>query len=377
MTSRTYVLGGLAATMASVCAAQITDAQHTDGATAAHAAVVITTDRVPAEERLAAVVDASWEPPRTSWGDPALAGTWTSDDMYSVPRERPESFGLRERLTHEEFSERAAADAAYRDRILNQEPWYSRSWSLRSFGFTSQIIDPPNGRMPAKTERAVPRTTRGSYSGGPYNDFEDFNLYDRCITRGMSSIIPTPARYGNGVRIAQGPDRVAISYEMVHETRVIKLDTTPHVDGDIRQYLGTSRGYWDGDTLVIETRNLTDKTNVGDVQNSDSLKVTERLRRVDPEVIEYIGTFEDPATFEAPFTYRIMLTAHPGYRIYEYSCHEGNTAISTGLSGERAYEQRVAEALARGEPAPEYERSDALGALPEDEELFFDINAGE
>jgi len=340
------------------------------------AEVAIPTAEVPAEDRFASVADPNWNVPRTSWGHPDLQGTYSSDDMFSIPRERPEEFGTRERLTPEEFAERAAADSAYRHRILNEESWYSRSWSVRTFGYTSQIIDPPNGRMPATTAAAVPRTTRGSYSGGPYNTFEDFNLYDRCITRGMSSIMPSPARYGNGVRIVQGPDRVAISYEMVHETRVIMLVDEP-VEDDVRQYLGRSRGYWDGDTLVVQTRNLTDKTNIGNVQNSESLLITERLRRVDPEVVEYVGTFEDPETFEAPFTYRLMLTTQPGYRVYEYSCHEGNTAVGTGLSGERAFERRVAEALARGEPAPTHERSDGLGSLPEDEGLFFDINAGE
>ena len=354
-----------------------TVAQEAASALAQPARVIVKADEVPAEEKLAATVDPGWEPPRTSWGDPELAGTWTSDDMYRVPRERPEEFAMRERLTPDEFAERAAAEADYRNQILNEAAWYSRSWSVRTFGFTSQIIDPPDGRLPATTEHAVPRRTQGSYSGGPYDGFEDFNLYDRCITRGISSILPSPARYGNGVLIAQSPDSVAISYEMIHETRIIKLDDSPHLSGDHRSYLGNSRGYWDGDTLVIETRNLTDETNIGSVHNSESLLITERLRRVDPDVIEYIGTFNDPQTFEAPFTYRLMLTAHPGYQVYEYSCHEGNTAVSTGLSGERAHERRVAEAVARGEPAPVHERTGALSALPEDEDAFFDINAGE
>ena len=112
------------------------------------------------------------------------------DDMISIPRERPEKFGTREQLTPEEFAERAKADAAFRNRVLNQESYYSRSWGTRSFGYTSQIIDPPNGRMPETTATAAPRSTRGSYSGGPYDDFEDFNLYDRCITRGFSSLVP-------------------------------------------------------------------------------------------------------------------------------------------------------------------------------------------
>jgi hypothetical protein len=342
----------------------------------ARADVAIHVDKVPAEDTAAAVADPNWTAPRTSWGDPSFQGTWSSDDMISIPRERPEKFGSREQVTAEEFTERAKADAAFRNRVLNQESYYSRSWGVRSFGYTSQIIDPPDGRMPAKTADAVPRSTRGSYSGGPYDDFDDFNLYDRCITRGLSSLVPSPARYGNGIYIAQSPDAFTITYEMVHETRVVKLDGKPHAGDNVRQYLGNSRGHWEGDTLVVETVNLTDKTNIGDVQNSTQMKLTERFRRVDPEMIEYIGTVEDPAAFTAPFTYRLMLTKHPGYRVYEYSCHEGNTVVSGGLSGERAFERRVAEAVAKGEPVPVHERLDDLGPLPEDGTALFNINEG-
>jgi hypothetical protein len=342
----------------------------------ARADVAIRVDTVAAEDTAAAAKDPNWAAPRTSWGDPSLQGTWSSDDMISIPRERPEKFGTREQLTPEEYAERAKADAAFRNRVLNQESYYSRSWGTRSFGYTSQIIDPPNGRMPEATATATPRSTRGSYSGGPYDDFEDFNLYDRCITRGFSSLVPSPARYGNGIYIAQSPDAFTITYEMVHETRVVKLDGAPHTN-DVRQYLGNSRGHWEGDTLVVETTQLTNKTNIGAVQNSESMKLTERFRRVDPDMIEYTGTVEDPATFTAPFTYRLMLTRSPGYRVYEYSCHEGNTVVSGGLSGERAFEREVAEAIAKGAPVPVHERSDDLGPLPEDRTQFVNINEGE
>jgi hypothetical protein len=188
--------------------------------------------------------------------------------------------------------------------------------------------------------------------------------------------VPSPARYGNGIYIAQSPDAVTVTYEMVHETRVIKLGGVPQPN-DVRQYLGTSRGRWEGDTLVVETTNLTDQTNIGNVQNSALMKVTERFRRVDGDMIEYRGTVDDPATFTAPFTYRLMLTKHPGYRVYEYSCHEGNTVVSGGLSGERAFERRVAEAVAKGLPPPVHERRNDLGPLPGDSAQLFNINEGE
>jgi hypothetical protein len=330
-------------------------------------------DEIPAEDRAASVVDPNWKAPRTSWGDPALHGVWSSDDFRSVPRERPEDFGTRERLTPEEFAKRAEADARQRDFILNQSDYAARSWGVRTFGYSSQLIDPPNGRMPAKTANAKPRSTRGSYSGGPWDDFEDFTLYDRCITRGMSSIMPTPAIYGNGVEIVQSPDTVSITFEMIHETRLIRLEDKAHPAG-VEQYLGTSRGHWEGDTLVVETEGLTDKTNINDAQNSKSLKITERFRRIDPEMIEYVGTFNDPETFEAPFTYRLMLTAFPDYRIYEYSCHEGNNVVRGGLAGERVFEREAAEAQAKGLPAPE--RHVDLGRLPEDSSQIVNINEG-
>jgi hypothetical protein len=148
----------------------------------------------------------------------------------------------------------------------------------------------------------------------------------------------------------------------------------------MRQYLGDSIGRWEGDTLVVETRNLTDQTSIGPngngTRHSTEMVITERFTRVDPEMIEYVATVDDPVTYTAPFTIRLMLTSQPNYRIWEYNCHEGNQAVRNSLSGERTYERDVAEALARGEEPPDRVEF-ALGGLPDDEEAFFDINAGE
>ncbi len=337
---------------------------------------------MPAEETAAALVDPGWQAPRTSWGHPDLSGIWTTDDMLSVPRQRPEEFGDRDRLTPEEFAERANNDDAQLDRARNVQTFSARAErGIRTFGFTSQILDPPDGRIPPMTEaglaRAAPRD-RGTFGSGPFEDFDDFTLYDRCITRGVVGS-KFPVVYGNGLRIVQNPDSVAISYEMIHDTRIIKLDGRPHMNDAIRQYLGNSRGHWDGDTLVVETRNLTDDTSIGPngngTRHSTEMTITERFTRIDPEMIEYTARVDDPVTYTAPFTVRLMLTAQPGYTLFEYSCHEGNGAVSHSLSGERTYERLVEEALAAGEPAPE--RPSGLGPLPEEETEFFDINAGE
>jgi len=338
---------------------------------------------IPAEMSAAAVSDPDWSVSRTSWGHPNLEGVWTTDDMRSVPRERPEQYGTRDRLTDEEFAERAETDANRRNRALNEETFAARNeWGIRTFGYTSQVIDPPNGRTPVMTEAGRARAAgraRGTFGQGPFDDVNDFTLYDRCVTRGIVGS-KFPVIYGNGLQIVQNPNSVAITYEMIHDSRIIRLDDRPFIHGDIRQYLGDSRGYWDGDTLVVETRNLTDQTSIGPngngTRHSTEMIITERFARVDPEMIEYVVTIDDPVTYEAPFTVRLMLTSQPNYRIWEYNCHEGNQAVRNALSGERTYEREVAEAVANGEPVPERVPIN-LGGLPEEEGAFFDINAGE
>ena len=152
------------------------------------AQVPIVVATTPAEDTAAAVVDPSWKAPRTSWGHPNLEGVYSTDDMRSVPRDRPEEMGTREKLTPEEFAKRAQSDAEERDRVLNKSSYSSNSVGSRTFGWTSQIIDPPNGRMPALSAEGQARSKpsdRGSYGAGPFDTFEDFHLYDRCITRGI------------------------------------------------------------------------------------------------------------------------------------------------------------------------------------------------
>jgi hypothetical protein len=338
---------------------------------------------VPAEDTAAAVVDPAWTVPRTSWGQPSFEGVWSVDDMLGIPRQRPEEFGLRDKLTPEEFAARAAADDAQRNFVVNEQAFSGRrEYGTRTFGYTSLVVDPPNGRYPPLTESGRARAAavnRGTFGPGPFDDFGDFTLYDRCITRGIFGSV-LPAIYGNGIRITQSPGTFAITYEMIHETRIIPLDGRAHVAASIRPYTGNGRGYWDGDTLVVETTNFTDKTGVGvGGAHSDQLQLRETYTRVDPQMIEYTATIDDPVTFTVPFTYRVMFTTTPGYQLYEYSCHEGNSAIDHSLSGERAYEKRVAEAVAQGLPLPERIPSAETLELPEDRDSieFFDINAGE
>jgi hypothetical protein len=336
---------------------------------------------VPAESMAASVTDPNWTAPRTAWGHPDLQGVWTSDDMRGVPRDLPAEFAGRDSLTEEEFLARAREAERGRQSALYEQTASARfEVGVRTFGFTSLVIEPENRRMPPMTEaglaRADPSRDRGTFGPGPFDTAaEDFTLYDRCITRGVIGSI-LPVIYGNGLRIVQSPDHVAISYEMIHDTRIIALDGRPRPRDELRQYMGIPRGHWDGDTLVIETANFTDETSIGGngngVRHSDQMKLTERLTRIDPEMIEYIARVDDPVTYTAPFTFRLVITSQPGYELYEYNCHEGNRAVMLALSGERAYERRVAEAAEQGLPAPPRETAGNIyGAPTEGAEVTF------
>ena len=177
--------------------------------------------------------------PKTTWGDPDLQGVWTSDAALGIPRERPDRFGTRPMLTDEEFAEAQKADEKRRKGGENAVSIFRNddAWKTKSYRQTSLMIEPENGRTPAFTaeaqKRAAPRD-RGSFGEGPFNMPEDFTLYDRCITRGIVGSI-MPVVYGNGNRIVQAPGMVVLSYEMVHDTRVIYTDGRPHLTPNIRQ----------------------------------------------------------------------------------------------------------------------------------------------
>ncbi|MBN1238852.1 MAG: hypothetical protein JXB36_10145 [Gammaproteobacteria bacterium] len=322
------------------------------------------TAAVPAEQTAAAVADPDWQAPRLSWGDPDLQGTFTSRDMSGIPMERPAQYGTRRNLTPEEFRQRLeegtgglaalAAGQPNDGSRLELSALDSAETGTRTFGYTSYIVDPEDGRMPALTEegRRRQQSTHIGQSNGPFYTTADFSYYDRCITRGVTGSI-LPSLYGDAMRIVQSPTEVAISYEMLHDTRIIPLDGRPPADPNVRQYMGSSVGYFDGDTLVVETTNFTDELPVGRMAHSEELELTERFTRIDPDMLEYVVTVDDPRTFERPWTFRLTLTTQPGYEVLEYSCHEGNFFVANALRAEKEYQRRVAEARANGEPIPE------------------------
>jgi len=304
--------------------------------------------------------------PRTPWGDPDLQGKWPSTAMVGVPVQRDEKLGLRNLLNDEEFAAREAASARQTEQdnadfslenaastpgggvggpVSPPPHWLERGQPQRQ---ASLIVDPPNGRMPPYTEAAQQRQAelRKAREGrGPADSYTDRSLYDRCITRGVAGSV-LPVIYNNGNEIVQAPGYVAIVNEMIHETRVIPLDGRAHVSADIKLYMGDSRAHWDGDTLVIETTNLTDRTGVGlnggGAPHSAALKVIERLARTAADTIDYKITIDDPRTWTAPWTMQMPLKRDDAYGMYEYACHEGNYALHNILSGARADERAAA-----------------------------------
>ena len=258
-----------------------------------------------------------WKAPRTAWGHPDLEGIWTTDDMRGVPMSRPQQFGDRMYLTDAEFAERAKQRSNARDIDNARTGTFRNEEGSRDFSYTSMVIDPPDGRVPALTAAAQARPrAQGSFGVGPWEKVQDFSLYDRCITRGAIGSFG-PAVYGNGARFIQTPDSVIISYEMVHDTRVIPLDGRPALGSGITLLMGDSRGHWEGDTLVVESRNFTDRTAVGGTRHSEELRMVERFTRVDPVMIDYEIQINDPATFTKPWTFRMTITSQPDYQIYD------------------------------------------------------------
>ena len=303
--------------------------------------------------------------PRTPWGDPDLHGVWSSDDA-TMPMSRPQNAtGLY--LSDEQFAARQKQIQAGIANAENAVGSFRGDFARRAFRQTSLIVDPPDGRQPQPTAEAQKRRAprdQGTFGNGPFNSTEDFTLYDRCITRGIVGSV-LRVIYGNGNRFVQAPGVVAMSYEMIHDTRVFYTDGRPHVGQAIRQYLGDSRARWEGDVLVVETTNLTDKTSIGPngngLRHSDQMKIVEQFKRVADDILQYQITVDDPVTYGRPFTLSLPLTPLDGGVLLPYECHEGNYAIRQSLGAERAEDRALAEDLAKGIKRERRPVQDGLG----------------
>ena len=283
--------------------------------------------------------------PRTPWGDPDLQGMWLSSGLVTVPFERPAELGTRAVLTEAELAARNAAAAARPRPRLVPSPGFGERRPAPPLA--SLIVDPADGRLPPMTAEGARRAeawrTRAAADyahAGP----EDLRPYDRCISRGVlgSSF---PNIYSSAIWILQAPGLVILHHEMIHETRVIPLDGRPHIAPGIRQWMGDSRGRWEGATLVVETTNTNGRTgsyarNGNGNPTSTALHLVERLRLGDAGTLHYEVRVDDPRTWTRPWTVAFPLERDPDYLLFEYACHEANYALANILSAVRAAERR-------------------------------------
>ncbi|HET9362484.1 MAG TPA: hypothetical protein VFO58_22180, partial [Vicinamibacterales bacterium] len=313
----------------------------------------------------------TWTPPRTPWGDPDLQGDYSNKYEQGTPFERPAEFEGRtiDDIKGDELARLVKERAV---EVLLNSPFTGGDPVAGNFGgapafydrFEADrgsrpwfVVDPPDGRIPpmtpegqqASAARAAARAAarRGR---GPADSYIDRSLYDRCITRGLPGSM-MPANYGNSYRIVQGPGFVAISYEMVHETRVIPLDGRPRLGSAIRQYMGEGRGRWEGDTLVVETTNFRDEP-VYRGSNPARLRLIERFTPIARDRILWSVTVDDASTWTRPWTFAMPLTRSEGEAIFEYACHEGNRAMANLLSAARTEEKTGARATSESRTPP-------------------------
>jgi hypothetical protein len=285
-----------------------------------------------------------WTAPRTPDGHPDLQGIWTNTTI--TPLERPADLAGKPFLTEQEAAayEKKTVATQTGDRRDGgaevdvgrsyNEFWRDRGTKIIGSRRTSLITDPPDGKIPSLTPAAVKKQEEASIqqrlhgTDGP----ENRNLWERCITRGLPML---PGPYNNDFEIVQTPGYVVILHEMIHDARIIPLDGRPHPPTNVRQWMGDGRGHWEGDTLVVDTTNFTDKTRFNN--SSENLHVVERFTPVDGKTLLYRFTIEDPQTWDRPWTgeYTWPATDKP---IYEYACHEGNYAMGDILRGARREE---------------------------------------
>ena len=324
-----------------------------------------------------------WMQPKTPWGDPDIQGMWPISYVGSVPLERCAGGGGRGRagappsppcdankafLTEDEYKQRLDAASKQIDR-------HAAAIAAGNFGQalqtgvtdptspqrqTSLIVDPPNGKLPEMTAEGKRLSAHMKSSWAlpdepqVWDSYLDFDTWDRCITRGMPSSM-MPYRYNNGVHIMQVPGYVILDLEMVHETRIVPVDGRPALSPKIEQWMGESRGRWEGNTLVIETTNYkpgASATNIGVMGSpqgnrfptSEQLKTTERITRLNDDFLLYEIKTEDPLIITRSWTARYPLKLDPSYEWWEYACHEGNRTIGDYINSSRAERARQSEA---------------------------------
>jgi len=287
-----------------------------------------------------------YTPPKTPWGDPDLQGNWPGS--INIPLQRPENMGERAVLTE---AEKKARDTAGKQRAT------TGTW-IEYYPATEQaslVVDPKNGRLPPMTPEAERRNKAVRGGLGPptlsspeerAESVEDFDLWGRCITKGLVGSMLPGNLYNKGNRIIQAPGIFVIQNEMVHETRIIPTDGRPHRGKDIRTYMGDGRGHWEGNTMVVETTNFVKDIAMNGINFAlltDQLRIVERFTRTAQDKLSYDATVEDPGTWARPWTMHVDYPLDPTYELFEYACHEANYGMADILKGARMEEQRKAK----------------------------------
>ena len=291
----------------------------------------------------------AWTLQHTPDGQPDLEGYWSN--VTITPLERPAELAGKEYFTEEELIQREKK--AETPRTAEQIAGTIAHYDFAQYGLditqtrharnlrTSLIVDPPDGKVPPLLPEAQKRAAERAEARkkmGPYDGPESRALGERCIYNATTGPPMLPPAYNANLQIQQGPGYVAILQEEIHDMRIIPLDGRPHLGGNIRQYLGDSRGHWEGNTLVVDTTNFNDRTNFRG--SGEKLHVIERFTRVAEDTILYEFTVEDPATWARPWKAELPMSKIQG-PIYEYACHEGNFDMINNLTAARAREKNA------------------------------------
>ena len=312
----------------------------------------------PADE----TAPAEWRMPRTAWGDPDLRGVW--DYRTITPLERPRELAGKAVLSDDEAAEFEARLVSTKNKDRRQadglsaqadvanaynEFWWDYGKKLTEDNRTSLIVDPPDGRIPALTPPARERykAMRAARARPPHGP-EDRGPAERCILGFNAGPPYNPSAYNNNVHVFQTPGFVVLLVEMVHDARIVPMDGRPRLPEHVRQWRGDARGRWEGDTLVVESRNFTDKTSFRG--SGENMRLTERFTRVADDKLVYRYTIDDPESFEKPWT-AVIPMARNDQPMFEYACHEGNESMVTMLAGARAQEKAQQKAAPQDKQA--------------------------
>lgn len=294
-----------------------------------------------------AAKESAWAPGKTPDGQPDLQGTWTNATL--IPLQRPKALGAKEFYTQDEREEMDAKPKKKFGATVEAHYDLSQFGLDRSQGkfapnLRTSLITGQEGQLPPYTAEAEKRyaARRAAFKGHESDGPEFRNLGERCIVSNYAGPPMMPSGYNNDLEIVQGPGYVAITMEMIHDTRVIPLDGRPHAPEAIRKWRGDPRGRWEGNTLVVDTTNFSDKATFNRLPVTEKMHVVERFTRTSPDTILYQFTVEDPGTWTKPWSGEMVFGTAPG-RIFEYACHEANQSMTNLLSSARNLEKEAAE----------------------------------